>query len=99
MTHMSTTNPEELRIDVRNKSKDLIKVLASHRELSIAGRARTQLRRGYVTNALLDTLVEYYPDDVQMMAAVQCCRDALTKWQDSPRYKVLVWTKRKGWIT
>ena len=99
MTHARTLSPDELRLAVRKKSKDLIKVLAPHREFSIAGRVRTQLRRGYVTNELLDELVTYYPEDETMMMAVQRCRDALTKWHDSPRYKDLVWAKRKGWIT
>lgn len=98
MTHLSTMSPEEMRIEVRKKSKDLTKVLAPYREFSIAGRVRTQLRRGYVTNEMLDELVAYYPEDETMMAAVQRCRDALTRWHGSSKYTHLIQSKLKGWI-
>lgn len=98
MTHVRTLGPEELRLAVRKKSKDLIKVLAPHREFSIAGRVRTQLRRGYVTYTALDELVKYYPEDEAMMAAVKYCRDALTVWHGSAKYTLLIKSKLKGWI-
>lgn len=78
MTHVPTSDPEKLRKDVRKRSKELIKILATHRRLSIAGQVCTQLRSGYVTFNLLDMLL-YYANDKEMMDATKRCRDALQK--------------------